>query len=308
MNQNPKTLIHIGYHKTATTWLQRNLWNSIKHGFINPLSIEDLREHLTFKHALDYDPVKFREFYESKIPGNPEIVPVISRERLSGSPSTGGHDTKDMADRLYAAFPDAKILIVIREQIDMIASSYFQYLKAGGACSLEDYMSPPKKALALPLFELGYFDYSKLINYYRNLFGKENVLVLLYEEFRDKPESFCSKIYKFLGLKENLDDLNFQKIVNKKLSLVFAFFIRHLNKFFTKTRHNPIAIEFNLIKKIFTSLSYFIDRFIPEGVHKKLEKNFRDKIRKKAGDLYVKGNKELKENLGLDLESYGYML
>jgi hypothetical protein len=303
-----KILIHIGYHKTATTWLQRNLWNNSECGFQVYLNRKEFKENFIRKHSLDFDAEEFKKHYEDKTLDQSNTIEVISDERLSGSPHTGGHDSKEMADRLYASFPEAKILIVIREQTDMIASSYFQYLKAGGASSLEDYMNPPLKARAVPMFDLGYFDYSKLINYYQNLFGNERVLVLLYEEFRDAPKSFCSKIYKFLDLKENLEGLDFRKVVNKKLSLIFAFFIRHINKFFTKTRLNPIAIEANFMTKIFTSLSFFIDRFIPDKVHKKLEKAFREKIKKKITGLYTESNQKLNSKLGLEMEKYGYML
>ena len=51
-------------------------------------------------------------------------VPVISHERLSGYPHSGGHDSKEIAHRLAAVFPNAKVVIVIREQKSMILSNY----------------------------------------------------------------------------------------------------------------------------------------------------------------------------------------
>ena len=68
-------------------------------------------------------------------------VPVISYERLSGNPHAGRFDARTIADRIKAAFPKARIFCVIREQNDMILSTYFQYLKIGGTDSVRDYLT-----------------------------------------------------------------------------------------------------------------------------------------------------------------------
>ena len=59
-------------------------------------------------------------------------VPVISSERLSGNPDASGFDSAYIATRIADAFPDAKILIMIREQTKLLVANYFQYLKRGG--------------------------------------------------------------------------------------------------------------------------------------------------------------------------------
>lgn len=83
------------------------------------------------------------EFYPKKV--RPQIwsniekalqdrkVPVLSYEQMSGQPGGGGYglrrrekeaSRKEVADRLHDCFPNARILIVIREQRDVIQSIY----------------------------------------------------------------------------------------------------------------------------------------------------------------------------------------
>jgi len=52
-------------------------------------------------------------------------VPVLSAERLSGNPDSGGYDSVHVAEYLAATFPEARVLIVIREQADMLVSRMF---------------------------------------------------------------------------------------------------------------------------------------------------------------------------------------
>ena len=48
-------LIHIGLHKTATTWLQRHLFDRREAGFSAPWSIADVIDHIVRPHPLEWD-------------------------------------------------------------------------------------------------------------------------------------------------------------------------------------------------------------------------------------------------------------
>src|SRR5262245_6185327 len=71
------------------------------------------------------------------------LLPVVSNERLSGHPSSGGYDSKEIADRLAAVFPEGRVLIVIREQHSVIESVYKQYVLAGGPSPFELFVDAP---------------------------------------------------------------------------------------------------------------------------------------------------------------------
>ena len=71
------------------------------------------------------------------------LSPVVSFERFSGNPFSGGYDSKEIADRLVQVFPDARVLVVVREQRSMIVSTYKQYVREGGALPPSKFMLPP---------------------------------------------------------------------------------------------------------------------------------------------------------------------
>jgi hypothetical protein len=145
-----KVLIHIGYHKTATTWLQQNLFVAESSVFKpisdTPTGISTIssyffkNEDRYFHSAFDFeaDP-RITEYmnnfdFEGK-------VGVISNERLCGSPYFAGADSYTIMKRIYSAFPNAKIFISIREQRSYILSLYFEYLNNFGTLSIDEFLS-----------------------------------------------------------------------------------------------------------------------------------------------------------------------
>lgn len=265
-------LIHIGYHKTASTWLQKHLFENEELGFKRYFSKADIRDEIVMPHSLDFNYRWVNELYQDKLDqGNK--VSVISSERLSGHPHSGGYDSKEIADRLKKVFPDGKILIVTREPISAILSCYQQYVKFGGTCSLEDYLVPSRRNLpVIPLFNFMHFRYDRLINYYRHSFGTNNVLVLSFEEFKDNPLRFCNRITQFCELPEiEPEVLPFSKITNRKLSAVGSDMVRQVNKVFNKTRLNPSCMDFNSGANLLIKLFMFLDQFIPKSIHKQYD-------------------------------------
>ena len=100
---------------------------------------------LIYPNALDFSPQICKKYFYPKLleATTGGLIPVLSYERLSGNPHSGGYDSKEIANRLVQVFPDAKILIVIREQKDIILSTYKQYIIEGGACTVKRYLHPP---------------------------------------------------------------------------------------------------------------------------------------------------------------------
>ena len=150
-----EVLIHIGYHKTSTTWFQKFLFNNSAIRFILPWRNPEILPVLVYPHALDFAPHTCRKYFQAAIleAQNCGLIPALSSEELSGNPHSGGYASKELADRLAAVFPEAKVLIVIREQKSMIVSTYKQYVKVGGTYSLANYLQPPVRGRErIPLF------------------------------------------------------------------------------------------------------------------------------------------------------------
>lgn len=325
-----RELIHIGYHKTASTWLQEHLWGNEAAGFKKYLAQKSIRDLIIMPNALDFDAAKVRAYYESLLGTEEDLVSVISSERLSGNPHSGGYDSKEMADRLKKLFPDGKVFVVIREQRSAVLSSYIQYLRAGGPCKIEDYLHPSSRnQQIMPLFNFEYFDYSRLLNYYFEIFGKENVLVLPFELFKENASEFCSRIASFAEVK-GLEELPFREKTNKRISALSASILRYSNKLFAKTRLNPSAMDLKSFtnkknkrnqnqdsdtqaidenpdrnsgayKKILA-----IDGLIAKPIHSFFDKKLKQVIEEELKGRYKTSNKAISAQIGIDLAAYGY--
>ena len=179
-------LIHIGYHKTGTTWLQLELFMSDNKTF-EPLSRRAMgqsslarlffKDNFNLLSSFESNEVEIRKEIEHLLTVRPALkskYPVLSSERLSGFPHGGGFDSSLIANRLKNVFPNSKILIVIREQKSAILSNYLQYLYNGGVHDIDHYLRLNYGGRH-PFFSPAHFDYLPLIEKYRELFGESKV-------------------------------------------------------------------------------------------------------------------------------------
>jgi hypothetical protein len=243
------------------------------------------------------------------------LVPVVTAERLSGNPHSGGYDCKELADRLHDVFPDSRVFIVIREQIGMILSSYKQYVRVGGTASLNDYLDPPfyrrSRGLRMPLFRFEYFEYHWLIEYYRELFGSDNVLVLPFEQFSREPKDFTRRIMEFAeadGL-QSLDSLPYSKSVNSALTAGTVAMKRRSNVVATQDSVNPwAALPNSRVKRAVDGTVQLLDKLVPSGVQKSLDAKMKKQVQDSVGHRYCASNQRVAEITGLDLKKWGYDL
>lgn len=314
MIKHNNLLIHIGYHKTATTWLQGFLFNNPAAGFLSPFTIDQILHFLVLPHPLDFNARRCRAFFDlagHHVTDN-GLMLVISREELSGNPHSGGYNSKELADRLVQVFPSAKVLIVIREQKSMILSTYQQYVKVGGPMSLTEYLQPTTfDKYRIPSFEFDHFKYHRLIKYYLTLFGRSNVLVLPYELFKVKPQAFIEEIRLFCGIEgksQVIEELPYSRRVNHSLSGGSMDLKRRLNGLIAKkSRFNP-RVLFPLPRADWRLTSYLhrLDSVMPQSLKVFFDRKLQTTICELVGDRYKQSNTLTSEMLNLNLAQYGY--
>lgn len=205
-------IIHIGYPKTATTWFQKNYFPKIKNAIFIPRN--EIINEFTREYEINFNSDEIREKY-LEIVGEQQLI--LSLEDLSGNINNIGinrYSTKENALRLNSVFPKAKIIIFIRNQLDIIASSYMQYIKGGGTYGISRYLSDRNLTYPdnLVPFAFEYFEYHRIIQLYKSLFGDENIKVFLYEEFLENNLSFLSQLNKIFSFQVDLNNLNYKKI------------------------------------------------------------------------------------------------
>jgi hypothetical protein len=308
-----RPLLHIGYHKTGTSWLQKFLFQNAEAGFMwSGKGTDSPVNRLVVTHPLDFSAKAARADFGRSIERARarRLTLVVSLERLSGHPFSGGYDSKEIADRLEAVFPDGRVLVVIREQRSMILSTYKQYLKAGGALALRHFLDPPTyRRPRVPHFDLRHFEYHRLLSHYRRLFGP-NVLALPYEQLQTDPEGFATAIVQFAGGSldpETIGALPFSERPNLAQRGSIVPWTRLCNRLFVRCDINPTPLAASSRgAALLARCAKTVDRLAPERLQEGLERRWRDAIREAVGDRFRDSNRASAKLTGLDLEAYGY--
>lgn len=191
-------LLHVGYHKTATTWMQQRLFVP-EHGFRQVARHGEVWKHIVGVHGLLFNPGPMQDAIRR---GMAELrdgeVPVVSSEILSGHPFFGGMSSDVFAHRLKEIAPDARILISVRHQLRMLTSVYMQYLSRGGTVSPETFFGGDPD-LGFYGFRPEHFEYHRLVGLYQSLFGAENVHVIAQESLAEDMDAASMDIARFAG-------------------------------------------------------------------------------------------------------------
>jgi len=310
-------LIHIGYHKTGTNWLQRELFDDQEAGYrwLGKRPAAHPIWALVSDRALEFDGARVRGSFTSRLAEAEEqgLLPVVSLERLSGHPFSGGHDASQIAERLQAVFPEGRVLAVIREQRSMIVSTYKQYVKAGGAVSLAQFLDPPtRQNWRVPGFDFRHFEYEHLIRKYHQLYGGEHVLVLPYEHFAREGRGFVERIAEFAGQPipaEVLSRLPYSKRYNESPSPLAVSALRRLNKLSPRTELNPAPlVQSRLVGALADRLkaSEALSASPARQLAARAEARLRSEIAEIVGERYAESNRRTAEVADVDLAGYGW--
>lgn len=313
MSKNVRNLlIHVGYAKAGSTWVQE-CFSDTKSGFLNfeqdaySLSLDDFVQ----ANSLFFDEAPYVECFKlhAKKAADLNCTPVLSSERFVGNWFSGGYDVKQLAKRLHLSAPDAKILIIFREQVQMLTSIYRQYVKKGGGRSLEKFLFPPTRGRTrIPEFSFNYFEYDKIINCYQNIFGSKNVMALPLEFIAEAPEDAFKLIQDFsAAIQANEFTVSPQK-KNVGISAIEASIKRHLNIFLCADALNDFSTLHNPVTKSAANIIYKgIAAIIPVRTKKKSNEELTEKIKIYVQDRYCESNRKTSEIIKMDLSKYGYM-
>jgi hypothetical protein len=312
-------LIHIGYHKTATNWFQEPFFGNPASGYLwlgkRPLTHPLHR--LIRDRPLSFDAASVREEFEPLLAKAEAagLVPVLSSPRLSGHSYSGGYDSKELADRVKQVFPEARILMVIREQRDMIASTYKQYVKAGGVCTLKQFLNPDwSRGFRVPGFHYSHFEYDLLIAYYQSYYGAENVLALPYELFARDGRAFVEQIAQFAGRPvpdEVLTSMPYTQRFNPGRSALAVTIARPLNRLGKRSDMNPAPLlGSEKVQQLRNRVleTDLVGWPVIGALASRRERRFRLTVEEAVGDRYVRSNRATAELTGLDLAAYGWMV
>ncbi len=262
-------------------------------------------DYIVAPNSLDFSVDKARGYFMPKLESiaSSGKIPVLSSEMLCGSPFTGGRESKENADRIAKLFPSAKILIVIREQVSAICSTYKQYVQTGGPGSLHQFLFPPFPSFSIPRFDPIHFQYHRLIKYYISLFGLSNVKVMLYESFSAEKEAFCNEILSFVGLTTSSVQHYSNKRIYASLSDRAISIKRVLNRFSrTRTYAWPI-VDIPYLHRLAIKLLGGFDSVVSS---KSPQNQIYKQVKRYCQGQFMESNRVLESLLEVDLKDFGY--
>ncbi len=136
----------------------------------------------------------------------------VKDEKIIGEASTTYLSDPDSAELIHQISPKSRIIILLRNPADRAFSHYLMLLRYGVS------ILPFHKKLLLALggpsnkndssMELDEGMYFENVKKYLDLFGKNQVKILIFEEFIKKPKEMVEEIVEFLGIKNPI--INFE--------------------------------------------------------------------------------------------------
>jgi len=296
-----KKVIHIGANKAASTTLQRAMFanhsglNYLGEDGLGYLDYCDAINSMIYDDDLHFQAKKCDELFACKLEGAPEKTFLYSSEDVmtSAIPFL-------CAQRLKKYLPDASILIILRNQYTAVPSFYINhgaFLKPAPPSyfhrhvEFDDWME--FQLIFNKYGPLASYFYNKLISVYEDLFGQENINVLLYEEFVRDQNSFVNKLCKILSINST-----------EAIKLLKG---RHERQSIKKRQrvYNRIARgTFGCFLPKEDALPSPLISFLQKGPKAKLDLN--DYWKKRIFDLYSAENGLIAKKYDLPLDEYEY--
>ena len=142
----------------------------------------------------------FKEYYS--------LVENAKHETVIGEASVSYLFDENCAKLIKKYLPDTKIIAILRQPVDRAYSNFLHAKKADKEeiqffeQAFEEAERKKKKDQPIKYYkEKGY--YTEQLKRYYNLFPKENIKVLLFEEITNHPVATSQKIFEFLNIDSN---------------------------------------------------------------------------------------------------------
>ena len=193
---NSQILVHIGLHKTGTTWLQR--WMAAYPSIGYRLdSFGGIQRPIDICRTAMADQPRWFAISDENLTGGrvwPEgyTFLLLRHAGLHQQPTGIPEHRRRVADQLHAVFPQATILITTRGFAGALRSSYSQVIRLGGDQTFEEYLE------SYSGFISDWLDLNAVIETYRSRF--KNVLVLPYEVLSEDETRYERLLQEFLDL------------------------------------------------------------------------------------------------------------
>lgn len=307
--------IHLGFAKCGSTFLQA-FWRQhpqvqmvFKANFFAPL-VEG-----SFAHGPEYYSQQFSSQPFSDSTARKTIIesdehmlmgllhPVLGVRGLTID------SVNETCLRMKSVVPEAKLLLVVRNQLEMMVSTYSQYLLGGGTLSLDHFA---EEFMHCSQSGVNYFDFDfdQIVQIIEDHFpGK--LKVVLAEELARDTDTQLGYICEFL----NIEYMDFDSKFRDRrvgLSRVGMPFVRGLNHFVVR-RHSPrFEPDYWIPRPVYKTICnvarvvehYALRRWTAESRYELASRELKEMMRER----FAASNARFGERIGKDLDRWAYTL
>lgn len=227
-------------------------------------------------------------------PAYAESEALFSDDVIAGKLFDNGLDN---VARVYEMIGDVTVILILRNQASLMNSAYRTYVKAGGTWTYSRY--------ADEIIAQGKYDFAVLTRRYFEVFGKDNVRVLFYEDMIAAPDDFLRTLLFIIGVndvKEHSKDA-----VNAGPTKYFNGAIRWLNLLLSPFASRDWAKHLRTAAlRVGMGVDTHVVKKILAGANAKRQWGYRGTTNA-IHAAYADSNKTLAEMLGRDVRPLGYL-
>ena len=305
-----RPVVHIGYPKSGSTFLQRNVFpflDGCEYLGLSGREKDETYDELSVFYngvsksdSLNFSCEECREIAQRYLNKSNKESVIFSHEALV-SVLYAYPDAVVKAQRLHDVFQgDARIIMIVRNQQSILESQYRDHpfephdIIRGKPVSFDEWYRQTKRLRYFRFTDLVFYD--RLIDVYDGIFGKENVLVLPLELMKADPQEYAERLACFL----NIDS---QKLLSclqaPDANVGHSSGVNRLRKI---RRRIPLNIEFSRI------LPKFVYNFLRKVLVSSGKETFQisEVVKKDIQETYKESNRVLEKRLGLALSDLGY--
>ncbi len=151
--------------------------------------------------------------YEKGIAWYESLFEHCGCQKVRGEASTAYFYAEDAADLIREILPNVKLIFLLRNPVDRLYSHYWQERKTGWRLpEFTELMN--RNASEFQRYYHG-SSYKQHLEHFHKRFPQEQILILLYDDLKHKPEHLLRQVYQFIGVRTDILPENLGALYNE---------------------------------------------------------------------------------------------